>query len=92
MQLVMKSYEDRDKRGRWVGVIVSLVERVDLQKATRGDLDAWSQAESWSVDHAWAIAHRGGAFQVHYSPAEGEMERLSNTNKAEPRRIDNCVR
>ena len=78
----VRFYEDKNKRGRWVDVIVALVKRVDLQQATRGELEAWSQAEGWSVDHARSIAHRGVAFQVRYCPAEGEIERLRIASKA----------
>lgn len=74
----VRFFEDKEKTGRHVDVIVDSVKRIDLSSASSAELDDWSAAEGWSVEHARAISRgRGPGYQIRYHMAEGEYARLA---------------
>ena len=75
----VRFFEDKDKNGRWVDVVVDSVQRVDLSRFTDAQMDEWSRVEGWSAQHGRAIGSRGPGFQVRYHVGEGEHARLGLT-------------
>ena len=80
----VRFFENKDKSGRYLDVIVDAVRRIDLGKVSDAELEDWSAAEGWSVEHGRAIGlQRGGGYQVRYHLAEGERERLVGPGPAQ---------
>ena len=69
---VVRMFEDKEMKGRFVDVRIASVERLDLGRASPERLEEWSKAEGWSVEHGRAIGSRGGAWQVRYEPVPGQ--------------------
>lgn len=68
---LVRFYEDRHMRGRYVDVIIESVQKIDLARCSAEEVAAWSQAEGWSAAYGRQLGQRQGAgLQVRYRPAE----------------------
>lgn len=64
---LVRFYEDRNMKGRFVDVTIDSVRDIDLSSCSDAELEAWSQAEGWSPAHGRQIGRqRGSGLQVRY--------------------------
>lgn len=64
---VVRFYDDRAMRGRWLDVVVESIEPINLATCSAERLEAWSKAEGWSVAHGRQIGVRHGeGLQIRY--------------------------
>lgn len=69
----IRFFEDKDKKGRYIDVIVDYVYRVNLVWFDDDEMEAWSLVEGWSFEYGRQISSRGPATQILYHVKDKKM-------------------
>lgn len=85
---VVRFFEDREMRGRFVDVRVKGVEALDLERCSPERLEEWSQAEGWSPEAGRGYGRKNGeGLQIRYEPIPGQ-EILTQRARDDDRQLE----